>query len=143
MGHALKNDLAALRIHHPWQDTRDTAKYEPFMKTRFDDGVLWPRKLRDLCKEKLGTDIQEFGKAHSPIEDATSALDLYKSVRNKWEKTMQYKINKTNEIMKKKKEAEAERNVAVIVQQQGHQQQLAKSFSMPSAAVQCSIGVAA
>ena len=137
VGHALKNDLAVLRIHHPWQDIRDTAKYEPFMKTRFDDGVLWPRKLRELCKERLGKDIQECGKAHSPIEDATSAMDLYKSVRTKWEKTMQYKIKKTNEIMKKKKEAaEAATRTSIVVQQQPRVVEV-------SLAPECSIGVAA
>ena len=143
VGHALKNDLAVLRIHHPWQDIRDTAKYEPFMKTRFDDGILWPRKLRDLCKERLDKDIQKIGETHNPIEDATSALDLYKSVRTKWEKTMQYKIKKTNEIMKRKNEVEAER--AVVQQQQQQQQHVFKSSSlvaMPSA-VECSIGLAA
>ena len=104
VGHALKNDLAALRIHHPWQETRDTAKYEPFMKTRFDDGILWPRRLRDLVKEKLGREIQVQGQCHSPVEDAVSALELYKHVRAKWENVMDYKIKKTNEIMRKQKE---------------------------------------
>ena len=132
VGHALKNDLAVLRIHHPWQDIRDTAKYEPFMKTRFDDGVLWPRKLRDLCKEKLGKDIQLPGQPHSPIEDATSALDLYKNVRTKWEKAMQYKINKTNEIVRKKKEA------ARLVRLEN----VESSFAATKI-VECSIGVAA
>mmetsp|Transcript_12263 Transcript_12263/g.25994 ORF Transcript_12263/g.25994 Transcript_12263/m.25994 type:complete len:295 (-) Transcript_12263:171-1055(-) len=107
VGHALKNDLAALGIHHPWQDTRDTAKYEPFMKTRFDDGVLWPRKLRDLVKERLGRDIQVAGQWHSPIEDAMSALELYKCVRTKWEKCMDYKVKKTNDIMRQQKQTAA------------------------------------
>jgi len=49
VGHALKNDLHALDITHPWYDTRDTAKYEPFMKVRFDDGVLWPKKIERSC----------------------------------------------------------------------------------------------
>uniref|UniRef100_A0A7S4HW81 RNA exonuclease 4 n=2 Tax=Odontella aurita TaxID=265563 RepID=A0A7S4HW81_9STRA len=31
VGHALKNDLEALRLTHPWYDIRDTAKYAPFM----------------------------------------------------------------------------------------------------------------
>jgi len=96
IGHALKNDLHALQIHHPWQNTRDTAKYEPFMKVRFDDGVLWPRKLRDLCAEKLHLDIQR--DVHSPREDAVAALQLYKAVRAKWEKVMAYKIGKTAAI---------------------------------------------
>lgn len=98
VGHALKNDLHALGISHPWYDTRDTAKYEPFMKIRFDDGILWPRKLKELAKDKLARDIQRQGVSHSAFEDSKTALDLYKLVRNKWEKTMEYKINRTREI---------------------------------------------
>jgi RNA exonuclease 4 len=98
VGHALKNDLTALKIAHPWQQVRDTGKYEPFMKIRFENGILWPRKLKDLAKEKLGKDIQESGKPHCPFEDAQTALDLYKKARNKWEKAMDYKIKKTREI---------------------------------------------
>lgn len=98
VGHALKNDLKALDIHHPWQMTRDTAKYEPFQKDRFDDGVMWPRKLKDLSREKLQRDIQVDGKPHSAYEDAMAALDLYRTVRRKWEKAMDYKIQKTRDI---------------------------------------------
>jgi RNA exonuclease 4 len=99
VGHGLKNDLAALSLRHPWQQTRDTAKYEPFMKIRFEDGVLWPRKLKDLCADKLRKTIQEPGIPHSPYEDAMAALHLYKRVRDKWEKAMSYKIAKTSEIL--------------------------------------------
>lgn len=102
VGHALKNDLHALGISHDWQATRDTAKYEPFMKTRFDDGVLWPRRLRDLTYEKLSREIQVPGVPHSPYEDAMAAMDLYKIVRNKWEKVMDYKIKKTAEIQQRR-----------------------------------------
>ena len=98
IGHALKNDLKALDIQHPWYMTRDTAKYEPFQQVRFDDGVLWPRKLKDLVKEKLQRDIQVEGKPHSAHEDALAALDLYRRVRRKWEKAIDYKIQKTKEI---------------------------------------------
>lgn len=98
VGHALKNDLKALGKTHPWQMTRDTAKYEPFQQTRFDDGVLWPRKLKDLVKEKLQLDIQVEGRPHSAYEDAKSALDLYRHSRRKWEKAMDYKIKKTQQI---------------------------------------------
>ena len=98
VGHALKNDLHALGISHPWYDTRDTAKYEPFMKVRFDNGILWPRKLKELAKEKLGRDIQLPGQPHSAYEDALGALDLYKKNRAKWEKAMEYKLNKTRQI---------------------------------------------
>ena len=98
VGHALKGDLRALQITHPWYNTRDTGKYEPFMKVRFDDGILWPRKLKELAKEKLGRDVQQEGVAHCPWEDAMTAMDLYKLVRRKWEKAMTYKYNKTMEI---------------------------------------------
>ena len=98
VGHGLKADLRALGITHPWYDTRDTGKYEPFMKVRFDDGILWPRKLKELAKEKLGRDVQQEGVAHCPWEDATTAMALYKLVRRKWEKAMTYKYNKTMEI---------------------------------------------
>lgn len=100
VGHALKNDLHALRISHAWQQIRDTGKYEPFMKVRFADGILWPRKLKDLAKEKLGKDIQQPGRPHCPFEDAQTAFDLYKKTRNKWEKAMDYKIKKTMEIQR-------------------------------------------
>ena len=68
------------------------------MKVRFDDGVLWPRKLKELAKEKLGRDVQRPGVAHSPFEDAKTALDLFKLVHRKWEKAMAYKLSKTREI---------------------------------------------
>jgi RNA exonuclease 4 len=98
IGHALKNDLNALNISHPWSQTRDTGKYEPFMKMRFDDGVFWPRKLKELVSEKLHREIQMPGQAHSPFEDAVAAFDLYKSERAKWERVMDYKISKTRQI---------------------------------------------
>merc|ERR1739842_54580 len=91
-------DLRALGIAHPWQSTRDTAKYEPFMKTRFDDNILWPRKLKELASEKLRRDIQREGEPHSAYEDAAAAMDLYRLVRRKWEKVIDYKIKKTSEI---------------------------------------------
>lgn len=98
VGHGLKNDLRVLGITHPWQMTRDTAKYQPFMKVRFEDGILWPRGLKDLCQEKLNREVQVYGRPHCPKEDAMAALDLYKLVQNKWEKAMEYKINKTKAI---------------------------------------------
>jgi len=104
VGHALKNDLHVLNITHPWYDTRDTAKYEPFMKVRFDDGILWPRKLKDLVNEKLKYEIQISGRPHSAYEDAKAALDVYRCAQYKWEKAMEYKINKTKQIMERKQQ---------------------------------------
>merc|ERR1712232_6754 len=104
VGHALKNDLQALNLSHPWYQVRDTAKFEPFMKIRFDDGILWPRKLKDLVAEKLKRSIQQEGQCHSAYEDALAAFDLYRLVRRKWEKTMDYKIKRTAEIQELKNE---------------------------------------
>lgn len=86
VGHALTNDLEALNITHPWWLIRDTAAYEPFMKKRGHDNTrLWPRKLKDLVRTKLGRHIQTEGIPHSSYEDACAALDLYRTVRPQWE----------------------------------------------------------
>lgn len=102
VGHALKNDTRALKISHPWYMTRDTAKYEPFMQVRFDDGILWPRKLKELAKNKLSRDIQVCGQPHSAYEDALTALDLYKKHMKKWEKAMEYKYSKSLDLQSQK-----------------------------------------
>jgi RNA exonuclease 4 len=112
VGHALKNDLAALQLSHPWHLIRDTAKYEPFMKKldndRYDEhAMLWPRKLKELTHEKLKRTIQPYGIAHCPVEDAVAALQLYQLVRVKWESIMDYKIQKTAEIMQQQQQLQA------------------------------------
>ena len=104
VGHGLKNDFNVLGITHPWYDIRDTAKYEPFMKTPspYDynptNANFIPKKLQVLARDKLGMIIQEEGKPHCPIEDAVAALELYKKHWIKWEKVVQYKLDKTREI---------------------------------------------
>jgi RNA exonuclease 4 len=101
VGHALKNDLRALGLSHPWYDIRDTTKYDAFLKEAPFDGVgprRIPRRLKDLAFEKLGWEIQMDGVAHSPIEDALAAMKLYQTVSPKWEKTMLYKKKRTAEI---------------------------------------------
>jgi RNA exonuclease 4 len=91
IGHALENDLCALGLTHPWCDVRDTALYAPYMQLDVRLGMARPRKLRDLCWERLGRCIQMDGNPHSPIEDAIAALDLYKAVRKDWEAYLQQK----------------------------------------------------
>lgn len=115
IGHGLKNDFRVLGLHHPWTHTRDTARYEPFMKKvvagnnndlqqqqqqqyhGYNKEYL-PKKLKTLAKDKLGLDIQMEGVPHCPMEDATAALELYKKHRVKWECAMRYKIERTREI---------------------------------------------
>ncbi|KAL3943153.1 MAG: hypothetical protein SGBAC_002755 [Bacillariaceae sp.] len=103
VGHSLKSDLNALGIaqhHHPWWLIRDTTRYTPFLQDRPGNETLMPRKLRDLAKERLDRDIQVPGRSHSPYEDALASLDLYKSVRPKWEAVMTFKIKKTRRIQR-------------------------------------------
>ncbi len=52
VGHAITNDLECLYLKHPKHLVRDTAKYKPYMRSKRS------RKLKDLCKEELGLDIQ-------------------------------------------------------------------------------------
>jgi RNA exonuclease 4 len=102
VGHGLKNDLDVLGFTHPWCDTRDTAKYEPFLKKAKKNALCTlpqPRKLKDLALTKLGREIQIIGESHCSIEDAIAALDLYKKAGTKWEDVMEYKINRTREIV--------------------------------------------
>jgi RNA exonuclease 4 len=96
VGHALKNDLKVLGISHPWYMTRDTAKFEPFMQVRFNDGILWPRKLKELCQLKLQREIQVLGKPHSSYEDAMAAMDLKKTIEI--EKKMELKRERSLSI---------------------------------------------
>lgn len=108
VGHGLKNDFRALGLSHPWHLTRDTARYEPFMRPLDDPmnpppgtpigATHVPKKLRVLALQKLGMHIQEEGQPHSPVEDAVAALELYKKHRGKWERAMTYKVEKTRSI---------------------------------------------
>jgi len=99
IGHGLQNDLDAIGMTHPWCDTRDTTTYAPFMRTCIvdDKRVLRPRKLRELAYEELSTQIQADSESHCPIEDATAALDLYKSARMEWEKVIMDQVNAARE----------------------------------------------
>eukprot|EP00553_Chaetoceros_curvisetus_P013668 CAMPEP_0204641472 /NCGR_PEP_ID=MMETSP0717-20131115/51153_1 /ASSEMBLY_ACC=CAM_ASM_000666 /TAXON_ID=230516 /ORGANISM="Chaetoceros curvisetus" /LENGTH=367 /DNA_ID=CAMNT_0051662137 /DNA_START=124 /DNA_END=1230 /DNA_ORIENTATION=+ len=97
VGHGLENDLKVIGIQHPWCDTRDTAKYGPFMRTiekENTETIRCPKRLRDLVFEKFGKEIQVAGKSHCPVEDAVAAMDLYKAVRNEWEIHMREEVNK-------------------------------------------------
>ncbi len=95
-----------------------------------DDSSLWPRKLKDLSLEKLGYDIQTYGKPHCPYEDAMAAMNLYKTVKDDWERIMRRKVSKTNEIQAgernfQKKMAAQQQQHQWARQQQQQQQQLA------------------
>jgi RNA exonuclease 4 len=110
VGHGLKNDLHVLgNLSHPWYDVRDTAKYEPFMKVRFADGILWPRKLRDLMAEMF-RDAHDFQSGvHSSVADAQATMRLFQKVHAKFEKIMAYKKQKTLQITQQQQQQQQQR----------------------------------
>ena len=106
VGHALKNDLRALQLDHPWHLVRDTAKYPPYQQKTSSScpRKAAPRKLADLARDKLGRNIQIPGQPHCPIEDAIAALDLYKAERKTWERVVEYNVRKTEEIVRRQQQ---------------------------------------
>ncbi|KAL7508863.1 hypothetical protein ACHAXN_005934 [Cyclotella atomus] len=98
IGHGLKNDFKALGLTHPWYLIRDSAKYLPFMKTCPTTGEWIAKKLKTLALDKLGMIIQCEGEAHDPMEDAVAALELYKKHRVKWERVVEWKMERTRGI---------------------------------------------
>lgn len=84
IGHALDNDLRALRLVH--RRVVDTAALFPHTR-----GLPYRRALRDLTKEHLNRSIQQGGasKGHSSVEDSVASLDLVRwFVLNKKTKPM-------------------------------------------------------
>jgi RNA exonuclease 4 len=98
VGHGLKNDFRALGLVHPWHLVRDSAKYLPFMKACPLTGEKIAKKLKTLALDKLGMIIQCEGEAHDPNEDAIAAMELYKKHRKKWERVVEWKMERTRGI---------------------------------------------
>jgi len=95
IGHALKNDLKCLLLDHPKSMTRDTALYRPLTRPlRADERARisgaargrGSRSLRELCKERLGLEIQ--AGEHSSVDDARAALLLYRKCAVAWEREL-------------------------------------------------------
>ena len=55
IGHALKGDLAVLKLSHPRHAIRDTSSYEPF-RTKYGSGRT--PSLKKIVQGELGVDIQ-------------------------------------------------------------------------------------
>ncbi|KAF2396610.1 putative exonuclease [Trichodelitschia bisporula] len=72
IGHALKNDFEVLRLTHPRDDIRDTARYPKF---RAMSAGRTP-SLKKLAKEVLGLEIQT--SVHSSVEDARACMLLFR-----------------------------------------------------------------
>jgi RNA exonuclease 4 len=116
VGHGLENDLASLQMDHPWWMIRDTAYYQPYMQVRHNGGESFhvPRKLKDLCKQRLKTEIQVMGVAHCPYEDAKAALDLYKSHRPRWESCVTSQIHQQRKLVRQQMRQQAYYGMAPV-----------------------------
>ncbi|KAI9781629.1 MAG: 3'-5' exonuclease [Geoglossum umbratile] len=79
VGHALRNDLDALKLSHPMRDTRDTARYREFRKL----SAGRTPGLKRLASEVLGVDIQNG--EHSSVEDARATMLLFRRVKDQFE----------------------------------------------------------
>jgi RNA exonuclease 4 len=82
IGHALKNDFNALMLDHPRRLIRDTARYKP-LKNQKTKGA---QSLKMLSKLILNKEIQSA--EHSSVEDAVSALNIYKMHKHEWEQSV-------------------------------------------------------
>lgn len=102
VGHAVYNDLQALILSHPKLLIRDTSRYKPFRKLAKGRTP----GLKMLAKEVLGITIQSG--SHSSVEDARFTIQLYKSVKNEWEKSFGAKSG----LILKKFSAKEEENMA-------------------------------
>ncbi|KAJ2455115.1 3'-5' exonuclease [Coemansia sp. RSA 2336] len=96
VGHALKNDLAALMLTHPPLLIRDTAKYPPFKDKKSS------QSLRRLAASVLHITIQEG--EHSSIVDAKTAMLLYRKVKAEWEQLVAPRRYKAQVVKVKTKE---------------------------------------
>ncbi|XP_023043003.1 apoptosis-enhancing nuclease isoform X1 [Piliocolobus tephrosceles] len=85
VGHALHNDFQALKYVHPRSQTRDTTYVPNFLS----EPSLHTRarvSLKDLALQLLHKKIQQVGPhGHSSVEDATTAMELYRLVEVQWE----------------------------------------------------------
>ena len=80
VGHAVRNDLDAMKLGHPRRDIRDTARHPPFRKFA---GGSSPR-LKVLAAELLGIQIQDG--EHSSIEDARACMLLFRQNKDAFER---------------------------------------------------------
>lgn len=79
VGHGLGNDFKVLKFGHYKQLIRDTSKYKPFEEVNDSKTP----SLKKLAKMFLNETIQEG--EHNSIEDAKTAMKLYKKYRREWE----------------------------------------------------------
>ncbi|NXH75844.1 AEN nuclease, partial [Hydrobates tethys] len=84
VGHAIHNDFQALKYFHPKDRTRDTSQI-PVLKQRAGLPIRASVSLKSLARHLLRKKIQDSCKGHSSVEDAQTAMELYRLVEVQWE----------------------------------------------------------
>ncbi|XP_038003394.1 apoptosis-enhancing nuclease isoform X1 [Motacilla alba alba] len=91
VGHAIHNDFQALKYFHPKDRTRDTSQ-SPALKKRAGLPIRANVSLKNLARYLLHKKIQVGCKGHSSVEDAQTAMELYRLVEVQWEKELAHRL---------------------------------------------------
>ncbi|NWV09647.1 AEN nuclease, partial [Ptilonorhynchus violaceus] len=91
VGHAIHNDFQALKYFHPKDRTRDTSQI-PVLKQRAGLPVRANVSLKNLARHLLHKKIQVGCKGHSSVEDAQTAMELYRLVEVQWERELAHSL---------------------------------------------------
>ncbi|NWU61270.1 AEN nuclease, partial [Pterocles burchelli] len=84
VGHAIHNDFQALKYFHPKDRTRDTSRI-PVLNQRAGLPSRASVSLKSLARHLLHKKIQVGCRGHSSVEDARTAMELYRLVEVQWE----------------------------------------------------------
>ncbi|XP_010075047.1 PREDICTED: apoptosis-enhancing nuclease-like, partial [Pterocles gutturalis] len=84
VGHAIHNDFQALKYFHPKDRTRDTSRI-PMLNQRAGLPGRASVSLKSLARHLLQKKIQVGCRGHSSVEDARTAMELYRLVEVQWE----------------------------------------------------------
>ncbi|XP_068551864.1 apoptosis-enhancing nuclease isoform X3 [Anas acuta] len=84
VGHAIHNDFQALKYFHPKDRTRDTSRI-PLLNQKAGLPLKASASLKSLAKHLLHKKIQVGCRGHSSVEDAQTAMELYRLVEVQWE----------------------------------------------------------
>ncbi|NXG16722.1 AEN nuclease, partial [Grallaria varia] len=91
VGHAIHNDFQALKYFHPKDRTRDTSQI-PVLKQRAGLPIRANVSLKNLARHLLHKKIQVGRKGHSSVEDAQTAMELYRLVEVQWEQELAHSL---------------------------------------------------
>lgn len=86
VGHAVHNDFQVLKYTHPRSHIRDTTCVPKLLNP--GGPPKYRVSLKDLALHLLHKKIQVGHHGHSSVEDAATAMELYRLVEHRWEEKM-------------------------------------------------------